>query len=185
MRAPAWLRSGVREGARGWRAAAMALSLAVTLMGVTSAASNLSPRSSSDDPPTAALTAFRAGRAPGHGRPATAHHCGAADYADRRRMIVTLSGPGEGLGGLVTPGADCRAAPGLPEALRRYCTLAREPGRMRRQLAAIEAHNEEVARRGGAGWNPPGRGALARVRAPGAIPGLAVCKPAPGGAGTL
>ncbi len=182
MRAPAWLRSGVREGARGWRAAAMALSLAVTLMGVTSASSTLSAGPTSDDPPTAALTAFRAEAAHGARRPAGAHHCGAADYADRRRMIVTLSG----VGGLVTPGADCRGrGPALAEALRRYCTLAREPGRMRRQLAAIEAHNEEVARRGGAGWNAPARGALARVKTPGAIPGLAVCKPAPGGAGTL
>jgi hypothetical protein len=159
----------------------MALSLAVTLIGVTASGPGAGPRAGSDDPPTAALTAFRAEAAHGAGRPRGAHHCGAADYADRRRMIVTLSG----FGGLVTPGADCRAAPGLAEGLRRYCTLAREPGRMRRQLAAIEAHNEEVARRGGAGWNPPGRGALARVRAPGAIPGLAVCKPAPGGAGTL
>lgn len=148
---------------QGWRPAAVALALAAALVALTTAAP-VAVAPDAGERPSGALAASALGhplrRTPAWTRAMAAHRCGAADHADRRRLIVTTEVAG-GRRRLVTIGAAC-AGP-VPEAARRYCRLAEAPARARRQAQTIQAHNLELARTG-------------------ALPG---CRPAPGSAPLL
>jgi hypothetical protein len=140
----------------GWRPAAVALALAAALVGLTTAAPDAPGAAERGTDPQAP-----AGGAPAVQRPdakpttpwmrATgAHRCGAADYADHRRLIVTPDLEGR-RDRLVTFGADC-IPPGRPmvvPAQLRYCRLADAPARARRQARAIEAHNQALLKHAG------------------------------------